>query len=371
MLQYLILVITIWISSNPLINAHYAFAEGEYQTEPPCATNTRINQAVFSLDGKYIFSTWDIGSAKLWSAETGKVVHTFSIGSGIRVLTIAFSPNGKYVITGGAEGVAILWDIQTGEKVRSFSPDIKQQKYMYDITSIAFTPDNKYILTGDYTGGRLWDLKTGQQLHFFAGGDTQTDKVYLSSDGTHVLTVDSPHIKLWDTQTGQMLHDFDGSQGGFSTDSQSILIWSDGLSLYSVNTFQKSMFFPEPAPWQFSRDDHYLLTYPGDMIILWEISTGEKLHTWNFEKNNLNKATFLPNNRYLLVTDDTSHGDGDPKSVLKIWDIKADGELQRFSVSRPFSNVFEVSPDNKYLLIGETGLYIWDINSGKQLRQLC
>ena len=82
-----------------------------------------------------------------------------------QIWAVAFSPDGKYVLTGSWDGTARLWDAQTGRELQSFT-----SAYHANIEGVAFSPDGKYVLTGSAdNAARLWDARSGQQLHIFVG----------------------------------------------------------------------------------------------------------------------------------------------------------------------------------------------------------
>jgi WD40 repeat protein len=53
---------------------------------------------------------------------------------------VAFSPNGKTILAWGADEVMRLWDAQTGKRIQSFSVPV--------VTCVVFSPDGSKILTG-------------------------------------------------------------------------------------------------------------------------------------------------------------------------------------------------------------------------------
>ena len=67
-----------------------------------------------------VLTASDDGTAKLWSAETGDCLRTFS-GHGRFVKSAAFSADGASVLTASSDGTAKLWSAETGDCRRTFS----------------------------------------------------------------------------------------------------------------------------------------------------------------------------------------------------------------------------------------------------------
>lgn len=107
-----------------------------------------MNRAVFSPDGKYIVTTSFDRTARVWDAQTGRTMVTYTHQAQGHVNQVAFSPDGKYVASSGLEKTARLWDVQTGQEVRRFE--------RVDGT-VTFSSDGKYILTSNLDGtARVW-----------------------------------------------------------------------------------------------------------------------------------------------------------------------------------------------------------------------
>jgi WD40 repeat protein/DNA-binding SARP family transcriptional activator len=93
--------------------------------------------------------------------------------------TLAWSPDGRLFSTEGPEdtGLVVVQDARTGAVVRT----IKSQAV--DVNDVGFSPDSRLIgSAGDDGHLRIWDLRTGRQVHEFSGfGPVRT--VVFSPDG--------------------------------------------------------------------------------------------------------------------------------------------------------------------------------------------
>jgi WD40 repeat protein len=75
----------------------------------------------------------------LWDATTGAAIRTFGTQKQ-SFQWLAFSPNGKTILAWGADKVMRLWDAQTGKQIQSFSVPM--------VTCVVFSPDETKIVTG-------------------------------------------------------------------------------------------------------------------------------------------------------------------------------------------------------------------------------
>ena len=68
-----------------------------------------INTVYFSFDDKYILTSSDDGSSRLWDLE-GNVINVYKGHNG-NVQDAEFSPDGKYVLTASSDGTARIWPL--------------------------------------------------------------------------------------------------------------------------------------------------------------------------------------------------------------------------------------------------------------------
>ena len=123
-----------------------AFAEDRAQIEfVPQVGHARGMFAVFSPHGSHVLSGSDDTTLKLWAADTGYLIRTFSGHTGI-VNSVAFSPDGVRIISGSDDTTIKLWDARSGALLRTFSGNTSV------INSVAFSPDGARIASAAGTG---------------------------------------------------------------------------------------------------------------------------------------------------------------------------------------------------------------------------
>jgi WD40 repeat protein/uncharacterized caspase-like protein len=128
-----------------------------------------VNSVAFSPGGRLVLGGGFSGTAWLWDARTGKILHTLGNADdrkfeGLGVLSVAISGDGNLALTGNDDGAVRLWDTQTGQQLRSLDG------HSGSVTSVVFSPDSRLVLTGSYDStSRLWATGTGQQLATLLG----------------------------------------------------------------------------------------------------------------------------------------------------------------------------------------------------------
>ncbi|KAJ8482199.1 hypothetical protein ONZ45_g15035 [Pleurotus djamor] len=110
----------------------------------------------WSPSGDWIVSGSDDGSVKIWSADRGKITHTFKAHDGT-IRCLAFRDDGQVLATGSNDNRIRIWRCDTWEKIWEF--DIGQW-----VLSLAFSPDGKRLVSGGERGAlHLWDVDMGDE----------------------------------------------------------------------------------------------------------------------------------------------------------------------------------------------------------------
>ena len=107
--------------------------------------------AAFSPDGKMIVTASEDGTARIWDAESGRVLRALEHKD--VVYAAAFSPDGKKIVTASRDKTARIWDAESGRVLRA----LEHTNVVYAAT---FSPDGKKIITGIQDGTALiWTLE--------------------------------------------------------------------------------------------------------------------------------------------------------------------------------------------------------------------
>src|SRR3954454_5134962 len=133
----------------------------------------RVWSIDISPDGRRALSGSQDRSVRLWDLESGRELLRL-LGHSQTVYGVAFSPDGRHAASGSDDRSIRLWDLVRGEEVkRLIGHGVNGEggdKPYEGVREVAFSPDGFLIASAgmDHTA-RIWDVRTGDQLHCFAG----------------------------------------------------------------------------------------------------------------------------------------------------------------------------------------------------------
>lgn len=231
-------------------------------------SSTQLTLSAISPDGKFA-ATVEPHNIALWNIKTGKTVAYWEIQA--KINTAVVGDNGYYALLGLDNGKIYYVDMFTGKSVRTF-----QQKK--PISSIALSADSRYALSGseDHKAA-LWNVQTGENLKFFEH-DKPIKLVALSPNNEYAMTyANAEELNIWRIPSGKLLRK---------------------LSIKNMRVIAS----------QFANNDRILATATDDRkIILWNVETGEVVDKWQLKKDNVTNAiraiAFTKNDSKLISED--------------------------------------------------------------------
>jgi len=161
--------------------------------------------------GTLVLTSSSAGTPRLWDAQTGELVRTFT-GHTNRVSLALFSPDVRHVITASSDGSARLWDLTTGEeKMRFRLPD------RGDVEWLQISSDSSRLITRWYVapqpgkhetrGVSLWDMTSGQEIMQFTNPIEQV-LGFAPVDQNFIMVKENNPMALWDGAAGKVIRSY-------------------------------------------------------------------------------------------------------------------------------------------------------------------
>ena len=176
---------------------------GSIQTKVQ-VTECVVNSVAFSNSGKYVitaagdyvFSKKKDHSAKVWDAESGRLLHTLD-GHGASVYYALYSPQDKYIVTASEDNTIKVWDATTYSLVHTF------YDHTGPIRSVSFSSDGRWMFSAsDDKTIKWWDMKTWTLLLTLKGHTNAVYDAQLSPQEDYLLSVSvDKTIRKWDIRT--------------------------------------------------------------------------------------------------------------------------------------------------------------------------
>ena len=292
-------------------------------------------------------------------------VNSYEEGHSKFINEAVFSPNGEYVLTASDDNTAKLWDARTGAELHTF-------RHEDDVNSAVFSSDGKYVLTAsDDNTAKLWDACTGAEPHTFQH-EYRVKSVVFSSDGKYILTASYDTAKLWDAHTGAELrtfqpeHEYDVRSAVFSPDGSLILILDEdgNAELWDVKSGEKIHVYHHRygRVAEFSSDEKYVLhvSANGKSVTVWNLD--EDIAPVMTTSSPMDFNGFDYNERKSMVLTFTD-------AEISVWDYSLckvcsiPGDFKKALISRDGKCVLALDKQGRIIL--------YDASTGRQLKILC
>jgi WD40 repeat protein len=298
------------------------------------------------------------GVISLSTAKDVILLQTFS-GHTNRVLDVEFSAGGKYIASSSQDMTIKLWDVGSGKVVHSF------QMRSVDMSDIDISLDSNLLASGE----AIWDLDSLQEIHVLERGLPFPVSVAFSPDGSLLAVgIFDQQIKLWDPISGQPISTFEKREENrtkrmdFSPDGTLLAagVIDGSIRLFDIASGKITSIFKYGGETDihnlaFSPDGKYLASggrFPA--VVLWDIADGRVVRTFRLTDNAIS-MDFSPDGTILASA-------GGKEYEVLLWDVESGALLHSLPHNDQLTSI-AISPDGRLLAVGcfDNKVYLWGL----------
>jgi WD40 repeat protein/class 3 adenylate cyclase/tetratricopeptide (TPR) repeat protein len=303
-----------------------------------------VNRAAFSPDACYFVTASDDGTARVWSAPSGRPAAP-PLNHGARVTWAGFSPDGRWVLTVGEDGTARLWDLE----LRGYTDNADRE--FWHSRDLSLSSDGRRVLALDRDGS-VWlrDAETDKPVMSRWKPGSGASQAWLSSEGRWVAAVTQDgQLLAWDAKSGSATAPLDWAS---ARSLRKVLVLPDGSSLIGIDEFGTARAWQlaavPPAP-----SNRGIVTNAPPS----KVATGVTRLSTILQKAGRLKHATVSRDGTRLATVPTSG------TCVQVWDL-ATGELAA-TVADSDAETAEFSASGHHLVTASRGqAAVWDAQTG-------
>jgi WD40 repeat protein/tetratricopeptide (TPR) repeat protein len=314
-------------------------------------------QAVFSPDSRFVATTSQDRTARVWDAATGApLIPPLKHDKGLR--QVEFSPDGRRLLTVSEDNVVGLWNVQMGK------PLLSPLRPVGKVHRVCFSPSDPWLLVVANDMTQMWEVEPAEPRRVAVDIAYLYDSGAFSPGGRWLTTTKEPgqpaengkptredgEARVWDSQTGRAVTPPLKQRGkivqiAFSRDAQQVLTGTE------MNSGK-----PRPQETEFR---------------VWSATTGQPLSPAWKVSGTVVLSLFSPDGRRLLFScDRTSRNpDGsprDPAGETHVWDARTGAPVGRLTKhGGPVARAV-FSPDSRYVATAgpDAEVRVWNAATG-------
>ena len=328
-----------------------------------------VRSASFSGDGKLLVTrlvpaAFD-RTARVWDVATGTLLDRFSQPDYMKVAR--FEPTGPLLVTAGLGHDARVWNAQTGRLVHTLVG------HTSGITDAEFSSSDRQIVTASSDeSARVWDTGTDDLVGVLTGHQNYVIRAIFSPDGQWVATTSRDRVaRIFDLigtlRVTLVGHSDTVTDVAFSPDGQSIATASaDGTARLWDARVQ-----PDLVPLGHQSDKVTAVAFTQDGRRVVSAGPSGTVRVWRVGEPGRALATLKPSGRVTAVAisgDGRRSATGAPDGSVQVRDVSSGRSVAVIRNGRA-AHSLALSFDGKRLaVIGTNGrTQMWDVDSQKSL----
>jgi WD40 repeat protein/tRNA A-37 threonylcarbamoyl transferase component Bud32 len=321
------------------------------------SANAGMHTSTLSRDGRRVATGGADRVAKLWDAESGRLIATLSGHRG-PISMLAFDPSGERIATACGDGA-----------VRIYGPDgallASYEGHAADVYELSWSPDGRWLASGGADGlVKIWPGQALQTVQLVPEGGAEL-RALARCDAARVAVAREKEVSILDVATGAVLQRLpfeqpiaiscapDARRLAVGTEKGGFLVDLSGpspvtrplpghkqLRATPDDGAPKDGYAPVPEV-AFSRDGRLLASIGADgSVRVWESATVKQVQALEARPEHHSYATVL---------DFSSGGDtilvGDSNGELVEWRVSDGREVRRVRLHKSAVVALKASPD--------------------------
>lgn len=168
-----------------------------------------ITHCQFSHNGALVLTCSRDKSIKIWSSETGELLHTLNTKD--TVLSATFALNDDKVISYSTNNQIIIWDVENGQEIKQISGFLHRMNLSrnYRAPSFAYTKPWVVFLSKDRNRIIIWDFSKNITVKSIASNDMLRAPV-ISSDAKILVagTEKTQIVRAWNIESEEVISQY-------------------------------------------------------------------------------------------------------------------------------------------------------------------
>lgn len=234
------------------------------------------------------------------------------------------------IVSGGMDDTVKVWNARTGQNIHTLKGHTR------GVNDVAVSPDGRVLAScSDDDTVKIWDFSTGALVYTLTEHTRDVNTVVISQDSRFVASgSEDKTIRIWNLHRGELVQTLTGSVGmikAIALDPLNQLLVSGGLD---------------------------------NKVRLWNLQTGAMTQVFSGHFNSINSVAISP--------DSTIIASASKDKTIRLWDVQSGNLLHTLTEHTREVNAVAISNSGKILVSGgsDATVRIWDLQSGRLMYTL-
>ena len=329
--------------------------------------DSKAIQALLGKASQWKRARWLRPLTRCLSHPGGQLVNTIKAHVSI-VDDLSVTSDGAMMVSGSSDKTVRVWDLKTGLEMHTL---LGHADY---VTGVAVSADGHLAVSSSHdTTLKVWDPHKGEELLTLSGHENWVTCVALTQDARIAVSGSTDNtIRVWDTGSGQLLrtlsgHDDHVQKVAVMSRQRRILSasWDRTLRYWDLDTGDELAVLDATEDLAFTA----VAVSSDERIAVWACGVGQTntiVTAWNLSEDR-KLATFIGHTRMIksvaISPDGRRAASASWDRTIKIWDLVHRGHLRTF-VDNDYVAVVRFL-DTRHVISGsyEGTVRVWDIDA--------